>query len=129
MYRNPCAAHARIIPHDYADASDNFAQYEADQKGLQAVTLAMMAEPAIGCSTFFTYSQPYPNEPGSWQLCESADAMVDGSAIDIWTYNGACLERQEPTLTVYVSRRNLEALGYAIPANERKIAWDALFDA
>ncbi len=116
-YRNPVASAAAILAHNYFDASDDYAAYGADQKGLQAVTAAFIAEPNFYVETFWMYRKTYEDAPGSWVLCESVDPMVDGSAVDIWTYNGACIEKLPPETRVFVRKDQLTAAGFDIPEN------------
>ena len=115
-YTNPVASAPAILAHNYFDASDDYAAYEADQKGLQAVTAAFIAQPNFYVETFWLYSQPYEDAPGSWVLCESVDPMVDGSAVDIWTYNGRCMNR-DPETRVFVRKDQLVAAGFEVPEN------------
>ncbi len=116
-YINTVAPHVRILAHDYFDPSDDSLAYQADEKGLQAVTAAFMAEADMGDVTFW-YGHPiYDDCVPSLVPCDGVDPRVDGRAVDIWTYGGRCYENLAPDTRVFVSKVKLEALGHAIPDN------------
>jgi hypothetical protein len=118
-YRNPVAKSATIIAHDYFDPSDNYGQYLADEKGCQTVTAAFCAQPNFYVETFWLLR----NE--TLVLCESVDPRVDGSSVDIWTYNGACIGEVDPSTPVYVSKDALIRQGFVVPenTNEARARW------
>lgn len=123
-YINPVAASARIIPHDYFDPSDNYGQFLADEKDCQAVTAAFVAQPDFYVDTFWLLVEGF--EGKTLVLCEGVDPMVDGSAVDIWTYNGSCLSNRDPATPVYVSKKALVDQGFEVPenTNEARKHWE-----
>lgn len=114
-YSNPVADKARIIPHDYFDASDNLGQYLADEKDCQAVTAAFIAQPDFYVDTFWIARSTYGEV--SLVLCDGVDPRVDGTAVDVWTYNGHCYENIDPETPVFVSKEKLREQGFTIPEN------------
>ena len=108
MYKNPVAAHARVIPHVYVNATDDMAAYQADLKGLQAVTAAMMAEPEFADVAFYLFSEEMYDFTGEGFVgCDAVDPRVDGTAVDIWTTTSKCFSNRSPDHRVFVHQSKL----------------------
>lgn len=108
-YVNPVAAFARVLNHENPELTDDIATVLADQKGLQAVTAAMIMEPEFSVYDYFYMFNEEGHEcgMGSWTLCDGVDPHTDGSAVDIWTASGRCMSGKSPETRIFVRKTDL----------------------
>lgn len=122
-YVNPVAAFARVIESGtlvnlmfpFADSlppisyGDDLASMMAAEKGMQAVTAAMIAEPEMSVYDFFYIFDAAAHEYGMepWVGCDGVDPSIDGKSVDIWTVSGRCLSNRDPETRVFVKKADL----------------------
>jgi hypothetical protein len=108
LYVSPVASHARVLPHENPYTTNDMATVHADDAGLQAVTVALMAESEFADVEFFRFDE-FANECGMepWIRCDGVDPRMDGASVDIWTVSGRCIEDVLPVERVFVKKTTL----------------------
>jgi hypothetical protein len=105
---------SQIIEHDYLNASENVAQYMADECGRQCVTIDYFIEHMVDCYgwTFSKENHEYSMDP--WKMFDGVDQATEGQSRYI-TFVSGSEKVVGPNYAVFVQRKDMIELGLTPP--------------
>jgi hypothetical protein len=105
---------SNIIEHNYLDASENVAQYMADQCGRQCVTVDYFIEHMVDCYgwTFNKEDHEYSMDP--WKMFDGVDQATKGQSRYINFVSGSD-KVVGPNYAVFVQRKDMIERGLTPP--------------